>query len=119
MGYFILILSIIFLFFFCLFLTINNQKLSNTIKELKYELDTKIITTNDTNLFNTNKIPINEISNELEIDNKKKEDQNNINNNPINEISINFEEKKERIEQNDNKLKVDINKEDILDNNLK
>ena len=86
MGYFILVLAILFLFSFCIFLTINNQRLNNIIKELKYEIDIKKITTNNENLFNTNKIPISEISNILEKNDKKKEEISNTNKTNINKI---------------------------------
>ena len=121
MGYFILVLAILFLFSFCIFLTINNQRLNNIIKELKYEIDIKKITTNNENLFNTNKIPISEISNILEKNDKKKEEISNTNKTTINKISTKQENKKnERINNHNNILIKDLyNNKNKLETNSK
>ena len=121
MGYFILVLAILFLFSFCIFLTINNQRLNNIIKELKYEIDIKKITTNNENLFNTNKIPISEISNILEKNDKKKEEISNTNKTNINKISTKQENKKnERINNHNNILIKDLyNNKNKLETNSK
>lgn len=68
MVYVILVLLIIFLFFFCLYLCKKNQNLSHKIKELQVSLDIerKNHDVASVKFLSSNKIPIKEISKDIE-----------------------------------------------------
>ena len=87
MVYIILVLLTVFLFFFCLFLCKKNQDLSNKIKKLKLKVELEEKENLAVKNINTNKIPIKEISEEIEqaiIDTEQKnidiKEENTINN---------------------------------------
>ena len=68
MVYVILVLLIVFLFFFCFYLCKKTQKLSNTIKELQVSLDLERRNKDiaSVKFLSTNKVPIKEISKDIE-----------------------------------------------------
>lgn len=68
MGYVILVLLIVFLFFFCLYLCKKNQNLSNKVKQLQVSIDIERKNRDiaSVKLLSANKVSMKEISKEIE-----------------------------------------------------